>query len=116
MDTVTILLERDGTCSEKIASLCWCCVASVISIVFGAWLGSSLDQLGMSMLLQAFCVVASVLGHVLPCCPHHFLAESVLVPDGLLPLIRPKTQQSLGHFAGPKGGGESEQVEGGLVS
>lgn len=80
---------------KKIASLCWCCVASAISIVFGAWLGSSLDQLGMSMLLQAFCVVASVLGHVLHCFPHHFLSESVLVPDGLLPLspslIRPKT-------------------------
>lgn len=106
---------------KKIASLCWCCVASAISIVFGAWLGSSLDQLGMSMLLQAFCVVASVLGHVLHCFPHHFLSESVLVPDGLLPLspslIRPKTwPPPLGHFAGPKGGGESEQVEEGLVS
>lgn len=54
---------------EKNASLSWCCVASAISIVFGAWLGSSLDQLGMSMFLQAFCVVASVLGHVLHCFP-----------------------------------------------
>ena len=87
---------------KKIASLCWCCVASAISIVFGAWLGSSLDQLGMSMLLQAFCVVASVLGHVLHCFPHHFLSESVLVPDGLLPLspslIRPKTWPPLRPF------------------
>ena len=89
MDTVTILRKRDGICPEKIVSLCWCCVVSAISIVFGAWLGSSLDQLEMSKLLQDFLVVAFGLVHLLHCFPHLFLFESVLVPDGLIPLSHP---------------------------